>query len=215
MEAKLFVKSASFEATDILPFTIEVIRMFSRQILSAERTIGPGCVQRALEAQYQDEFYRCCREHSNRGVLTFPEFGTAAGRVDFYIPSKKWGVELLRDGDRLGQHAGRFSLTGVYQKTLPLSDYIILDFRKTHPKLAHSTCICCSLVSLFTHSVFLLTQPFRNYTTLCSTTTSEGYPFFRGIHWRVFVKTLRCCDNRIGSGSTISGSLVMYVTCDN
>jgi hypothetical protein len=192
MEAKLLDKSASFEATDILAFTTDVIRSFSRQILSAERTIGPGCVQRAPEAQYQDEFYRCCRERSNRGLLTFPEFGTAKGRVDFYIPTKRWGVELLRDGDRLAQHAGRFSQTGIYQQTLALSDYIILDFRKTLPKVAHCMCICFSW-SLFAHSVFPLTQQaFRNYTTLCSPTTSGVYPFWT-VRWRMFVKTLRCC----------------------
>jgi len=53
------------------------------------------------EAQYQDEFYRCCHTHSNGSLVTFPEFGTAKGRVDFYIPAKQWGVELLRDGDQL------------------------------------------------------------------------------------------------------------------
>ena len=36
------------------------------------------------------------------GTLTvLSEFGTADRRVDFYIPSKKWAVELLCNGQRL------------------------------------------------------------------------------------------------------------------
>jgi hypothetical protein len=61
----------------------------------------------------------------------------AKGRVDFYIPSKQWGVEILREGDRLAHHSGRFSRSGSYETTLPLSDYIILDCRNTWPKLSH------------------------------------------------------------------------------
>jgi hypothetical protein len=96
-------------------------------MLSAEGRIGPGCIQRLPETQYQDEFYRCYRAHSNDSLVIFPEFGMSKGRVDFYIPTKQWGVELLRDGDRLVQHSGRFSSqTGSYGTTLPLTDYIIV-----------------------------------------------------------------------------------------
>jgi len=59
------------------------------------------------------------------------------GRVDFYIPVKEWGVELVREGDRLAQHSGRFSSKGPYKKDLPLSDYVILDCRQTHPQVPH------------------------------------------------------------------------------
>jgi hypothetical protein len=223
IEVKLLEKSppASLEVINILDFMINVIRRFSRQILSAERTIGPGCVQRPPEAQFQDEFYRCCREYSKRGLLPFPEFGTAKGRVDFYIPARGWGVELLRDGDRLERHVGRFSDTGIYHTTLPLSDYIILDFRKTRPKRAHpGMCICYSLVIVRSFS-FSATQTCRIYTTLYSMTVSEGYPFWT-MRGGLFVKTLCCCHNcdhiliiqscdnsRIGCGSTISGRLAL------
>ncbi|KAI0282168.1 hypothetical protein BGY98DRAFT_912681, partial [Russula aff. rugulosa BPL654] len=40
------------------------------------------------------------------------------------------GVELLREGE---QHSGRFSGSGLYGTTLPLSDYIILDGHNTRP----------------------------------------------------------------------------------
>jgi len=62
--------------------------------------------------------------------------GNASGRVDFYIPVKKWGVELLRDGDRLENHSSRFTGTGAYAK-MEFEDYIILDFRTTSPQKPH------------------------------------------------------------------------------
>ena len=145
VEWKLFdtLPAIPFEAVDILKFVVDVVSKFSPHLLSAKRRIGPGGIWRPPEAQYQDEFYRGCHRCSNGSLVTFPEFGTAKGRVDFYIPSKQWGVELLRDGDRLSQHCGQFSKSGTYTTTLPLSDYIILDCRTTRPTLPHpSKCIC-------------------------------------------------------------------------
>jgi hypothetical protein len=135
-----------FETTSILRFVRDVIVKFSPYKLSTEQRIGPGCIQRPPEAQYQDEFYRSCHAYSNGSLQTFPEFSTAKGRVDFYIPSKEWGVELLRDGDRLEEHSGRFSESGAYGTTLKLSDYIILDCRKTWPMRPHpGMCIICPI----------------------------------------------------------------------
>jgi hypothetical protein len=124
---------------NILDFVIDVIQMFSRQMLLTTRRVGPaGYVQRP-PAQYKDEFYRCCHIHSNGSLVTFPEFGTAKGRVDFYMPAKEWGVELLQDGDQLAQHSGRFSSEkGSYGTTLSLRDYIILDCCTTQPRAQYS-----------------------------------------------------------------------------
>jgi hypothetical protein len=119
---------------DILTFVTNIIKKFSPKRLATERTLPFGEIQPVPEAQYQVEFYRCC---SNRSIVTFPEYGTRQGRVDFYIPAKEWGVELLRDGDRLAQHSGRFSDNGSYATTLSFSDYIILDCRTTYPRDPH------------------------------------------------------------------------------
>ena len=83
-----------------------------------ERKIGPDTNQEPPEAQYQREFFRCCHAISNGSLVAFPEFGTKDGRADFYIPSKRWGVELLRNGDQLAQHWGRFSSAGSYTTNL-------------------------------------------------------------------------------------------------
>ncbi len=46
-------------------------------------------------------------------------------------------MELLRDGDRLAQHSGRFSDNGSYATTLSFFDYIIFDCRTTYPRDPH------------------------------------------------------------------------------
>jgi hypothetical protein len=77
------------------------------------------------EARYQDEFYRCCHAVAHGAVVTFLNRGWA----DFYIPSKKWGVELLHDGgDDLEGRYGRFTGNGKYS-LLDVDDFIVLDFR--------------------------------------------------------------------------------------
>lgn len=82
------------EARSLLGFVIQVIKRFSQQNLSYKRAIGPYYFQAVPEAQYQDEFYRSCYDLTTGSLTTLSEFGTADGRVDFYIPFKKWGVEL-------------------------------------------------------------------------------------------------------------------------
>jgi hypothetical protein len=147
VECKLFnIHPAPLELNSTLELAIKVIRGFCPTSLSTERRIGPGCIQRPPEARYQDEFYRSFNAYSKGQVKTFPEFGTTKGYVDFYIPSMQWGVELVRDGDRLQQHYSRFLPPGPYG-ALPLSDYIILDFRKTRPQHSHpSMCIIYPLI---------------------------------------------------------------------
>jgi len=153
VEWKLFnsARTTPLDSTSILEFAVQVITSFSPRLLSTEGRIGPGCIQRPPEAQYQDEFYRCSHAYSNGSLVTFPEFGLTNGRVEFYIPFKQWGVELLREGNRLEQHSSWFSPFGSYGTTIQLSDYIMLDFRNTWPTHPHpSMCIICpSIYFLF------------------------------------------------------------------
>lgn len=128
---------ASFNATRLLDFAVTVIRMFSPQVLATGCKIGPGFTQRPPEAQYQDEFYRCCHRYSKGTLISFPEYGTESGRADFYIPSEGWGIELLHNGDQLEHRSIRFSSTGAYGGTMSLSDYIILDFCTNFPEKCH------------------------------------------------------------------------------
>ena len=118
---------------NLFEFALAVIQRFSRQSLE-KREVGP----KAPEAQFLDEFYSSSSKHS-KGSVSFPEFGKKNGRIDFFIRLKKWGVELLRDGNRLSQHARRFT-EGEYGEWIKkgwMSDYIIIDFRTQHPRIVH------------------------------------------------------------------------------
>jgi hypothetical protein len=128
------VENANIQETDLAEFASNVIRLFSPLQLVTPR-IGSSFRQRPPEAQFQDEFYRCSHLHSKGSLVSFPEFGTAKGRADFYIKSKKWGIELVREGDRLQQHSSRFAPGGIYAKELNIDDYIILDFRTRDVKV--------------------------------------------------------------------------------
>ena len=127
----------SFDAKDLLTFSIEVISHYCPANLMRNPRVGPGCAQRPPESLYQDEFYRCGHDFSNGSVLMFPEFGIGNGRADFYIPIKKWGVEILRNGYQLDQHTGRFSQPGLYTGTFPFDDHIVLNFSDKRPVAAH------------------------------------------------------------------------------
>jgi hypothetical protein len=96
------------------------------------------------EAAYQKEFYASLYRTIDGAFYVSPEFSSAKGfrkgRIDFFIPSEKWGVELLRDGSEPSEHSSQFDDIGDYGVWLPTAemlDYIILDFRLTKPIRAH------------------------------------------------------------------------------
>ncbi|KAK2462631.1 hypothetical protein APHAL10511_005364 [Amanita phalloides] len=107
------------------------------QLKSPMRHVGACFSERPPEAHYQDEFYRCLFDLTHGSVSISPEFATAqkvrkAGRIDFFIPRVRWGIELTRDGDRLNEHALRFGANGAYGKWMEdghMTKYILLDFR--------------------------------------------------------------------------------------
>ena len=88
--------------SSVLQLALKVIAGFSPHLLSAERRIGPGCIQRPPEAQYQDEFYRSCHAFSHGSLLTLSEYGTTEGQVDFYMSSKNgvWNFYVTVIGSR-------------------------------------------------------------------------------------------------------------------
>jgi hypothetical protein len=93
-----------------------------------------------LEDQYQKEFYRCLFTILDGHVVTSPEFviktGSGGGTIDFLIAQKKWGLELLRDRNRLADHMKRFEPGGEYFSMIQsgeMEQYIVLDFTVVQP----------------------------------------------------------------------------------
>lgn len=133
------------------------IRRFqTARLANPARRAGPAFLERPPEAQYQDEFYRSHFEVTDGCVDISPEWasqrGLPAGRVDFYIPSMRWAIEITRDGNRLKEHSNRFThgAYSVWLTNADVVDYIILDFRSSPPstrypgKRALMTCSNCS-----------------------------------------------------------------------
>jgi hypothetical protein len=85
------------------------------------------------------EFYRAATGLVDSSVCVSPDvghmFGTK-GLVDFYVnDSRKWAVEILRDGGSVKQHVLRVGPGGLYS-VVPISEKVILYFsaKKRAPK---------------------------------------------------------------------------------
>ena len=58
------------------------------------------------------------------------------GRVDIRIQEPCWGIELLRDGNRLTEHCDRFADNGRYKRWIDnhwLKDWLVIDCRTSRP----------------------------------------------------------------------------------
>jgi len=124
---------------------------------------------RPPEARYQQEFYRAFFDVVGPAYSS-PEYSTGKGhrkgRIDFFIRSKNWGIELLRDGSSL-QELSSFGPKGAHGMWIPTNkmvDYLILDFRSNLPQLAHPSNVLCGLAKCDTDVIFM--QKFRSCITL-------------------------------------------------
>ncbi|KAL4970219.1 uncharacterized protein BDV14DRAFT_186686 [Aspergillus stella-maris] len=106
------------------------------------KKISTAAKHTPIEAQYQDEFYRSFNLLAGRGVPICSEWSrTRDGRVDFYIPEKKWAIELLRDHDRVHEHVSRFKVGGSYYSWVEeglIDDWIIIDCATSLPASGYS-----------------------------------------------------------------------------
>jgi hypothetical protein len=99
--------------------TFGILKKFVPSQLSSPSRIGVAFSDRPLEGRYQYEFYRGLFTATGGGVRTGPKLltapGACKGRIDFFVPGKKWGIELTREGSNLAEHISRFGLRGKYQ----------------------------------------------------------------------------------------------------
>lgn len=140
--ACLFQESASddeIHCNTPLELAIDAIMQFRpRQLSDSPRSLAGNTLP--LEDQYQKEFYRCLFAILDGHIVTSPEYviktGTRGGTIDFLVDRKKWGLELLRDRDRLVGHMKRFEPGGQYFSMIQsgrMKLYIVLDFTVTQP----------------------------------------------------------------------------------
>lgn len=127
----------------IKDLAFEVIKKFKPSQLSSPKSIGKTITDRPLEARYQCEFYSALHDLLG-GVLICPELlsapGAKSGRINFFIPEKKWGIELTREGSKLLEDSSRFGPKGAYGAWLGSNDmlnHIFLDCRTGMPQEPH------------------------------------------------------------------------------
>ena len=93
---------------------------------------------RPPEAQFQDEWYYAFKSLLGHDVVISSEWSRSGdGRIDFRIVGPVWGIELLRDGDRLSKHCNRFLDNSSYHRWIRngyIKDWIILDCRHSRPQ---------------------------------------------------------------------------------
>ena len=129
----------TINAPSPLTLVVEIIKQ-----MNPPKVPQTQCATPPPEDWFGKEFY-CASEHIlNGGVLWSPEFGMkgvkGGGAIDFYLESKKWGVEITRNGDQLSSHYGRFQTGGNYHRWIldgTLADWVLLDFRSTIPINKH------------------------------------------------------------------------------
>lgn len=124
------------EPDNLEEFLLKCIPAFRSDFLSAN--LGRDDTTALLAPVWQAELF-----HNATSILTptsyiHPSVGRtfgSTGMVDFYVNgSKKWLIEITREGDRLPQHADKFSKgTGLYA-CIPWTARVILDFRAVRPK---------------------------------------------------------------------------------
>jgi hypothetical protein len=89
-----------------------------------------------LERSWQMEFFKCAQMCSPGDWIVSADVGSlfqSSGSIDFTVHSVFsdvfWGIELLREEDRLNDHVSRFQRGGLYSKMKKLmSAHCILDF---------------------------------------------------------------------------------------
>jgi hypothetical protein len=118
----------------------EVLKRLSAKRLrhSVEGKLSTASKLRPVEAQYQDEFYRAFNAVVGQGVPISSDWSrNSNGRVDFWIPQKRWGIELLREHNSVDEHCNRFKEGGRYYpwiKDGKLEDWIVIDCATSPPR---------------------------------------------------------------------------------
>ena len=125
----------SSEFPSITALCEAVLRRFSQKSLL--RTHEPSASS-TPEFKFHEEWYRAFNCLVGRGVALSSEWSFAGeGCVDFRIKERGWGIEIVRDGDRLDEHCEWFLPVGSYNGWVSesiLKDWLILDFRHSVPK---------------------------------------------------------------------------------
>ena len=126
----------------IVPSNMRELLKTALQKLSRSSLLSSTHGSFPLEATFQAHLLNAIIASTPIGCRTVPEMSIlfrdgdgkqgkrVQGRVDFYINNRlRWGVELLVNGSRVGEHVHRFSPGGRYA-SLEVADYMVIDLRQ-------------------------------------------------------------------------------------
>lgn len=126
---------------DLISLCYEILTNFSPRNLQhfLKGKLSTAEKLRPIEAQYQDEFYRSFKATVGLGVPIVRKWArNVDDRVDFWIPEKKWAVELIRNHEGIDEHCDRFnSPDGQYRPWIDggnREDWIIIDCAMSRPQ---------------------------------------------------------------------------------
>jgi hypothetical protein len=113
-------------------FLLRTIERMRPSILRQSLGRGSGSQSHLHEVTWQMEWYRTAVTAAPIGAAVSPNVGAtfgAEGFLDFYVDGGLcWGFEMLREGNRMAEHARRFEVDGRYN-AIPLKEWAVIDFR--------------------------------------------------------------------------------------
>jgi hypothetical protein len=125
---------------DVMSLCIAVIKGFSPTNLrdsNGLRYNSGGVTASTSETRFQNEFYAAAKRLLGDRIAISSEWGNnGEGSIHFRIVGTGWGVELLRDGDRLAEHCRRFEPGGQYHNAIEsgeLDDWLVIDCTHRNP----------------------------------------------------------------------------------
>ena len=109
---------------------IDAIARFSPKTLKNRRLDVKEKNWRIPERAFQNELFLCLNlELQHLPILA--EFSQSAeGRIDFFVSDRRWGIEVLQNGNNasIKEHVSRFSSPNGKYHSWRFSDYIVLNF---------------------------------------------------------------------------------------
>ena len=169
--------------TSDLPASIDDLILLSVQKLSASRLQNSRQTEFEFPkgAAFQHFFNEAMSMNLTNINFLIPELNTWAtnasgeeisGELDFYIGGRlQWCLELLRNGDKIGEHLARFKpQTGKY-RTVEAKDYLVVDCRP--PKRGNGAQIAVDRCNLYFEENFTMAV------SRCGPSPNKWFPFSR------------------------------------
>ncbi|CAL8581969.1 hypothetical protein XPA_007650 [Xanthoria parietina] len=116
--------------TSLLDTIVNALRSFSPSALTS-RTTRPNHEWVIPEATFQAEIYRCLQRILPGCFIATEYQHNQSGRVDFYLPEDRLGLELLQNGtlDEIEEHTEHVdTLCGKYGRWGIMKDFLVVNF---------------------------------------------------------------------------------------